>query len=125
MARIGWCVLGSVLLGYGALQVLGRRAGSTAEERRMRMPGDELVTQQHILTNHAITIKATPEEVWPWLTQMGWHLGGYYTPEWVDQLLFPQNWPSLDHLDPALLRTLDVGTPSPTGHPEPPSLSWW
>ena len=29
MARIGWYVLGSVLVGYGALQVLGRRAGST------------------------------------------------------------------------------------------------
>ena len=55
MARIGWYVLGSVLVGYGALQVLGRRAGSTAEERRMRMPGDELVAQPHILTNHAIT----------------------------------------------------------------------
>ena len=48
MARIGWYVLGSVLVGYGALQVLGRRAGSTAEERRMRMPGDELVAQPHI-----------------------------------------------------------------------------
>ena len=48
MARIGWYVLGSVLVGYGVLQVLGRRAGSTAEERRMRMPGDELVAQPHI-----------------------------------------------------------------------------
>src|SRR5687768_12066111 len=33
MARIGWYVLGSLLVGYGALQVLGRRAGSTVEER--------------------------------------------------------------------------------------------
>jgi hypothetical protein len=75
----------------------------------MRMPGDELVPQPHILTNHASTIEARPSEVWPWLTQVGWHLGGYYTPAWVDRLLFPQNWPSLDHLDPALLRTLEVG----------------
>jgi hypothetical protein len=37
MVRIGLFVLGSVLVGYGAVQVLGRRAGSTAEERRMRM----------------------------------------------------------------------------------------
>jgi hypothetical protein len=118
MARIGWYVLGSALVGYGALQILGRRAGSTAEERRMRMPGDELVAQPHILTNHAISIVAKPADVWPWLTQMGWHLGGWYTPEWVDRLLFPQNWPSLDHLDPALLRDLDVGDNIPDGPPD-------
>jgi hypothetical protein len=103
MARIGWYVLGSVLVGYCVLQVLGRRAGSIAEERRMRMPGDELVAQPHILTNHAITIAARPTDVWPWLTQMGWRLGGWYTPEWVDRPLFPQNWP-----DPVLLRNLEV-----------------
>ncbi len=118
MARLGWYVLGSVLAGYGVLQVLGRRAGSTAEERRMRMPGDELVAKPHILTNHAITIEAQPADVWPWLTQMGWHLGGWYTPEWVDRLLFPQNWPSLDHLDPALLRNLGVGDTIPDGPPD-------
>ena len=71
----------------------------------------------HILTNHAISIEATPEDVWRWLTQMGWHLGGWYTPEWVDRLLFPQNWPSLDHLDPALLRALEVGDTIPDGPP--------
>ncbi len=117
MARIGWYVLGSVLVGYGAMQVLGRRAGSTADERRMLMPGDELVARPHILTNHASTIEAQPAEVWPWLTQMGWHLGGFYTPEWVDRLLFPQNWPSLDHLDPALLRSLEVGEDHPGRSP--------
>jgi len=62
----------------------------------MRMPGDQFVAQPYILTNHASTIEAQPADVWPWLMQMGWHLGGYYTPEWVDRLLFPQNWPSLD-----------------------------
>ena len=117
MARIGWYVLGSVLVGYGALQVLGRRAGSTPEERRTRMPGDELVAQPHMLTNHAITIETRPGDVWPWLTQLGWHLGGYYTPEWVDRSLFRQNWPSLEHLDPALLRILEVGDTIPDGPP--------
>jgi hypothetical protein len=117
IARIGWYVFGSALIGYAALQVLGRRAGSTAEERRLRMPGDELVPQPHILTNHAITIEVRPADVWLWLTQMGWHQGGYYTPEWVDRLLFPQNWPSLNHLHPVLLRNLEVGDTIPDGPP--------
>ena len=46
-----------------------------------------------------------------------WHLGGYYTPEWVDRLLFPENWSSLEHLDPALLRDLRVGDTIPGGAP--------
>jgi hypothetical protein len=63
MARIGWDVLGSVLIAYAALHVLGRRAGSTAEERRLRMLGDELVPHPHILTNHAITIEVRSADV--------------------------------------------------------------
>jgi len=70
-----------------------------------------------MVTDHAVTIPASPDAVWPWLTQMGWHLGGYYTPEWVDRLLFPANWPSVDHLDPELLRTLAPGDTIPDGPP--------
>jgi hypothetical protein len=110
-------VLGGALVGYGALQIRGRRAGSTAPERRMHLAGDELVARPQMRTNHAITIEALPDQVWPWLTQMGWHLGGFYTPEWVDRLLFPQNWSSLEHLDPALLRDLRVGDTIPDGAP--------
>src|SRR2546421_190922 len=68
-------------------------------------------------TDHAVTIGAPPSAVWPWLTQLGWHRGGYYTPHWVDRLLFPNNRPSLDHLDPALVRNLAVGDVIPDGEP--------
>jgi len=68
-------------------------------------------------TDHAVTIDAEPDAVWPWLTQLGWHLGGYYTPRWIDRLLFPKNWPSLDYLDPALVRDLRVGHVIPDGEP--------
>lgn len=108
---------GAVLAGYAGLQVLGRTAGTTARERRAPMPGDEVVARPDLVTHHAITIDAPPEAVWPWLTQLGWHLGGYYTPHWVDRLLFPQNWPSLDHLDPALVRDLAAGDVIPDGEP--------
>jgi hypothetical protein len=107
----------SVVTAYGALQVLGRHAGSTAAERQVGLPGDELVANPQLVTNHAITVRAHPEEVWPWLCQMGWHLGGYYTPPWVDALLFPENWHSLDRLDPTLVRDLQVGDIIPDGKP--------
>jgi hypothetical protein len=106
-----------MLAAYAALQVLGRRAGSTAAERAAVLPGDELVSRPQVLTDHAVTVEAVPDEVWPWLTQMGWHLGGYYTPQWVDRLLFPDNWPSLDRLDPSLVRDLRPGDAIPDGPP--------
>ena len=103
--------------GYAALQVMGRRAGATPQERKEKLPGDALVTQPQLVTDHAITIDAPPDRVWPWLTQMGWHLGGYYTPAWVDRLFFPANWQSLDRIDPALVRHLQEGDRIPDGPP--------
>jgi hypothetical protein len=124
---------GAAVLATGAvLQVLGRRAGSTADERAARLPGDELVRRPQMVMDHAITVAARPDEVWPWLMQMGWHLGGWYTPRWVDRLLFPDNWASLERLDPRLVRELRVGDVVPDGGPgtahfrvagvEPPEL---
>jgi hypothetical protein len=107
----------SVLSAYAVLQVLGRTSGSTPAERRSVLPGDALVPDAQIVTDHAVTVAAPPDQVWPWLTQMGWHLGGYYTPRWVDRLLFPDNWPSLDRLDPLLVRDLRAGDAIPDGPP--------
>ncbi len=108
---------GMALAAYAGLQVLGRVAGTTSAERRQGLPGDELVDSATLVTEHAIDIAGEPQDVWPWLTQLGWHLGGYYTPQWVDRLLFPGNWPSLDRLDPALVRDLRAGDIVPDGPP--------
>ena len=67
--------------------------------------------------NHGITIQARPVEIWPWLSRMGWHLGGSYTSHWVDRLIFPENWASLERLDPHLVRGLRIGDVIPDGKP--------
>src|SRR5512140_1874412 len=120
--RAGAAIVATALAGYAALVVLGRGAGSTRTERRACLPGDDTVPRPQLVTDHSITIDAPPDRVWPWLTQLGWHLGGYYTPEWVDRYLFPDNLPSLDHLDPSLVRTLRVGDTIPDG---PPGTAWY
>jgi len=107
----------AAIVGYGALQWLGRAAGSTHAERRMSLPGDDIVAHPTVVTDHALTIAAPPARIWPWLTQMGWHRGGFYTPRWVDRLLFPDNRPSADRLDPELVRDLRVGDTIPDGAP--------
>ena len=99
------------------LSYLGRTYGSTARERMTSLPGDHIVAKPKVVTNHAITIEAPPEAVWPWLAQMGWHRAGWYTARWVDRLLFPANWPSADRLIPEL-QDLKIGSFIPDGAPE-------
>jgi hypothetical protein len=69
------------------------------------------------VTDHAVSIAAPPEDVWPWLMQMGWHRGGWYTHRWVDKLLFPQNEASADVILPEY-QDLKVGDQVPDGAPE-------
>jgi hypothetical protein len=116
MSRTTWAGA-TALAAYTTLHLAGRRSGSTAEERRRPLPGDDLVRRPPMVMNHAATLAVTPDRVWPWLTQLGWHLGGFYTPHWVDRLLFPDNWSSLDRLDPLLVRDLQVGDTIPDGRP--------
>jgi hypothetical protein len=109
--------IAGALAAVAVSQMLGRTAGSTRAERHCRLPGDELVGRPTVMTNHAITIPAPPERIWPWLVQMGWHRGGWYTPQWVDRVLFPANWPSANRLIPQLQRPLRVGDRIPDGPP--------
>lgn len=63
--------------GYAALQLLGRTWGTTPPERTMAFPGDDVVSAVAWQTTHAITIDGEPEDVWPWLVQMGYDHGGW------------------------------------------------
>jgi hypothetical protein len=106
-----------VTAAWAGASYLGRTWGSTREERRRRLPGDDLVPDAVMGGDHAITIHATPPEIWPWLVQMGWRRGGWYTYRWVDRLLFPQNAPSADHIVPEF-QDLHTGDRIPDGPPE-------
>ena len=115
--RPALALVATAALAETALFRLGRAYGSTAEERAMPLPGDEIVLTPDVVTDHAITIDARPEDVWPWLLQMGWHRGGWYTARWVDKLLFPANGPSATVILPEL-QGLAVGDFVPDGAPE-------
>jgi hypothetical protein len=103
--------------GYLTLQWLGRSYGATRAERHRRLPGDDLMAAPMAVTTHAITIDAPPERIWPWLVQMGWHRGAWYTARWVDRLLFPANGPSADRILPQF-QHLAVGDHIPDGPPQ-------
>ena len=76
--------------GVGAYIALARpwmrTWGATAEERARALPGDDPAVDPSGLITHAVTIDAPPEEVWPWLAQIGQDRGGFYSYEWLENL---------------------------------------
>ena len=116
-SRASVALAAGVLAGEAALVYLGLTYGSTPEERKSALPGDNVVEHPSVVTNHAITIDAPPECVWPWLVQMGWGRAQWYTARWVDLLLFPNNGPSAEAIIPEF-QTIEVGDFIPDGIPE-------
>jgi hypothetical protein len=71
-----------LILGYLVIRPLHLRWGATTEEVEQAVPGD----LEHIGWTRAITIEATPEEIWPWLVQWGQGRGGWYSYDWLENL---------------------------------------
>lgn len=53
---------------------------------RESLPGDDLVAATRE-TTHAVTIEATADEVWPWLVQLGYRRGGWYSHDRLERLI--------------------------------------
>lgn len=60
--------------------------GATAAEVRRALPGDELLPEADLVATRAISVAASPGEVWPWLVQIGVGRAGAYSYDWLDRL---------------------------------------
>ena len=60
--------------------------GATQEEVRQTMPGDDLVADPTFVATRAITIQGRPEDIWPWIAQMGFDRAGYYGYDLIENL---------------------------------------
>jgi hypothetical protein len=60
--------------------------GATPDQVSRPLPGDELVTRPTFNATRAITIAATPQEIWPWLLQVGVTRAGWYSYDILDNL---------------------------------------
>jgi hypothetical protein len=58
--------------------------GATSDEISASLPGDELVPSPRYVYNRAVTVNAAPEDIYPWLVQMGAERGGMYSYEWFE-----------------------------------------
>lgn len=61
-----------------------RHWGATEEEVVGRYPGAELVPDGERGATMAVTIDAPPDEVWPWLVQLGGDRAGWYSWDHLD-----------------------------------------
>jgi hypothetical protein len=64
-----------------------RNWGTTKQECRQKLPGDELVRSPVLQSTEGVWIDAPAEAVWPWLTQLGQDRAGFYTFETIESLL--------------------------------------
>ena len=65
------------------------RVEPTRAEVDSPMPGDDLVESADAVMDRAFTISAAPDEVWPWLVQLGKGRAGWYLPRRVERFLPP------------------------------------
>lgn len=84
--------LAAIALGVAAYLRFGRPRvlnwGAKADETARAMPGDEVLPEPVLQTTRVVTIDAGPEDVWPWLVQMGPRpRAGAYTYDWIERLL--------------------------------------
>lgn len=63
------------------------RWGATGEEAESPMPGDELISEPSLISTRAISIEGPPESVWPWVAQLGQGRGGFYSYDWIENLI--------------------------------------
>lgn len=60
--------------------------GATGDEVTQPVVGDDLCPDASLVATRSITIAAPPEEVFPWIRQMGMGRAGWYSYDWLDNL---------------------------------------
>jgi hypothetical protein len=93
--RLGWmrrvavatAIIATAAAAIRAVRRASLRWGATPDELGMTLPGDDLLPAADLRATRAITIAAAPSAVWPWLAQLGQNRGGFYSYDWLENLV--------------------------------------
>ena len=117
--------LGVAVLIYGACAVLlwpaHRQWGSIPAEHRIALPGDRDDRHAALELQHAVTVSAPPEAVWPWLVQLGQERIRATQPDYLGGALGRDLGSTITHFEPGRAMVLQnwgafVLEPMPNGH---------
>ena len=82
----GVVLLALIFLTWPVTRFRFRNWGSTASEWSTQWPGDRLVADPEVINTRAVSVKSTPEELWPWLVQFGLGKAGFYSYELLERI---------------------------------------
>ncbi len=80
-ALIVWHLVATPFIGQRRL-----RWGTVGTEATDSLPGDELVPEPKWGYTLGIVVDASPEDVWPWIAQLGQGRGGFYTYQTLENI---------------------------------------
>jgi hypothetical protein len=78
---------GAVAVVVAFLRVQYLRWGATHEELSMALPGDEFMPHADLVATRAVTVRTAPDGVWPWIAQLGQGRGGFYSYDFLENLV--------------------------------------
>jgi hypothetical protein len=60
---------------------------ATDREVGCSLPGDDLIGRADMIATRAITIHAAADQIWPWIAQLGQGRAGFYSHDWLENLV--------------------------------------
>ena len=81
-ASLAVLATGTALLTRRLTQTWGTLAGESDEP----LPGDDLLPAAAVVATRGVGIGAPPRAVWPWLVQLGFGRGGFYSHDRLERL---------------------------------------
>jgi hypothetical protein len=79
--------LASALAAGALLRARCLRWGTTDEEVTTALPGDELIPHADLTATRAVSVRAGADVVWPWIAQLGQGRGGFYSYDFLENLV--------------------------------------
>ena len=78
---------GAAVSGVLAVRRWQLRWGATGQEARASLPGDDVIASPDLTATRAITIGTPAAQVWPWIAQLGQGRGGFYSYDFLENLV--------------------------------------
>jgi hypothetical protein len=94
-------VLAILVLAFSFIVPWIRTYGATSEELKRTYFGDELITHPIVNWTHGITINAPPDQVWPWIIQIGDTRAAFYSFTFIENMFGqPDLYHNADRIHP-------------------------